>query len=87
MQGLTSVEAADRRAEARMLAKLNRIALVERGGDGGSFVFGRRLELNVRANTWSDLKTGESGIVKCSLPELLRRYFPQLVQVQNGGSR
>jgi hypothetical protein len=80
----TPQQVTELQSTARHLAKLYRLALVDRGE---SLIFARRLEYNARANTWMDLKTGECGSVKGTLVELLRKFFPQLEQVQNGGAR
>ena len=74
----------ERLAEARACSKLYQISTIE---GSGTFTFENRLQYNVRAHTWHDLKTGERGNVKGMLRGLLRKFFPQLVQVQSGGAR
>jgi hypothetical protein len=74
----------ERLAEARACSKLYRVQSTE---GIGVFTFENRLQYNVRAHTWYDLKTGERGNVKGMLRGLLRKFFPQLVQVQSGGAQ
>jgi hypothetical protein len=78
---MTPQQIADALADSVRLAKLNGIRCVQRGE---SLVFNRRLEYNARANSWLDLKTGECGLVKTGIADLLPKFFPQ---PQKGGAK
>jgi hypothetical protein len=65
----------------RVLAEYHGVTLQETGRD--SFIFGRRLEVHTLENCWRDLKTGECGLVRGELGDLLKKFFPRV----DGGAR